>query len=82
MTKEEAQAAMLAAIPATGEIPFEDFRSSVIAAGNRDSLHHYRAAVRSGAFHARVRDGVLYVSRQAEPTTPPAAPSAPSAPVG
>jgi hypothetical protein len=67
MTQEEANAAMLAAIPATGEIPFEEFRTAVIAAGNKDALHGFKKAHKTGAFAVRVDKGVLLVRQSATP---------------
>ena len=68
MKLQDAQTAMLAAIPATGEISFEDFRKAVNAAGNTEALHHFKKAHKSGAFAVRVTDdGVLMVRQSSTP---------------
>lgn len=68
MNQEQANSAMLDAIPATGEISFEDFRTSVRAAGNEAALWNFKKAHKTGAFAVRVNtDGVLMVRRSSTP---------------
>ena len=73
-TPEEARVVLVDAVPASGEIAYDDLYTNLLTAGERKAIAEFHAMRRSGQLSTRIdRTGdvpVMYVSRAADSSAP------------
>jgi hypothetical protein len=73
-TPEEARTVLVDAVPATGEILYDDLYNNLLVAGERKAIAEFHAMRRSGQLATRIErtdnGAQLYVSRAAATPAP------------